>query len=457
MGALAASFAACDEPAPSVPPVQSNPQEPILDINAVEGTAVGAFADGSTINLADAAPYIDIFTADYTDTIPAGATLQFSCEVSNTEDFATYYQVPIEFEDHTAKAQAKGIDNAVVAFYGDSQTTRDLYYRVIPYVNIDGTNFRMGKDYLVSGQIAAVPTNWDSYVSPNFYMLGDATSWSLADCKDYAFTKQGDVYVYNLVMAEGKEFLYWKIATDFAVEYNTWQGTLCFPTPDFATGSATMILADSNAGHLTTPGTYRIILNPVTREVNVRLLPGFLYTPGNSNGWDFGKSQLLYYVDRFDANVGAMMGQGEFKLSKTPNWDGTNWGMGASAGTLAVNGQNIKVPEGSDGLQWMSANTVDLTYVLTRVTSVGVVGELNKWNEKAPVELTANEDETVWSGDVELSGEWKIVLNHSFDSNYGGLPEDLTIDGDNFKGYDGTYTVAVDFSGTAPAMKLTKK
>lgn len=99
-----------------------------------------------------------------------------------------------------------------------------------------------------------------------------------------------------------------------------------------------------------------------------------------------------------------------------------------------------------------------MTYEMTPVTSVGVVGGLNGWSDSAPIELTPDASLLKWSADVALTGEWKIIINHSWNSSYGGPNlSEATFDGPNISGYEGNYTVTMDFSNAKPAIVVTPK
>lgn len=454
MGALCAAFAACDEPAPTVPPVQTCPQEPVINVNAVSGDAVGKFAAGEIIDLqsyADAGS-VEMFTYAVTDSLSEGVTMSFACEVSADENFGNRFAVPVECKDGKGYASVEGIDNAVVAIYGIARDPRALYYRVIPYITVGGTNYRLGTDYMVSGKFDAVClAKWANYVSPAYYFLGDATTWDLGEAVKYAMTRQGDIFVYNFEVKAGQN-VYWKIAPEFAITYNSWTTVLGFSQDGAEVKKGVMEYGGNGAGVVHEEGFYKVTFNPATREVEMTLLPGFLYTPGDANGWTFDNCQLVYYNEGKKANIGAIVASGSFKITKSNNWD-TDWGANKDVpGTLALKGANIEVAEA--GLQWLVADIENLTYSLSHVTSVGLVGAFNGWSETAPFELTPNEDGSVWTGKTALSGDWKVVLNHSWDSNYGGKINDLVTDGDNISGYDGEYTVTIDFSGKAPVMSI---
>jgi hypothetical protein len=80
---------------------------------------------------------------------------------------------------------------------------------------------------------------------------------------------------------------------------------------------------------------------------------------------------------------------------------------------------------------------------------------MNSWGAQEP--LTPDADYKVWSGDVNLTGEWKIRMNDNWDYNYGGDVNGMVFGGGNISGYEGLYNVSVSFAGNRPVVTLTAK
>ncbi len=190
----------------------------------------------------------------------------------------------------------------------------------------------------------------------------------------------------------------------------------------------------------------------------VSLMPtDFWYTPGTYNNWNAAASQYLFAKvhDNGKYYFGSIMASGEgFKIANTTDWSGINYG--GENGVLSTTGPNIALPDGN-GLYWIKAFTEDTpaTYQMAKVTKIGVIGAGGNWDNDQ--ELTPNEDYTVWTGDVELSGEWKIRYNGNWDFNYGGSISNLEMDGSNITGYDGSYTMTINFTGHNPKITLKAK
>lgn len=96
MGALAMAFAACED-APETPPMQQNPQEPVLEGSNVVVTAAGALADPATaVNLETLkSEPVEIFTETTLANIPAGATMSYDFYLSKSEDLANAQVLPV--------------------------------------------------------------------------------------------------------------------------------------------------------------------------------------------------------------------------------------------------------------------------------------------------------------------------------------------------------------------------
>lgn len=201
------------------------------------------------------------------------------------------------------------------------------------------------------------------------------------------------------------------------------------------------------------------ILTGVIKETPmVSLMPtDFWYTPGTWNNWNASASQYLFAKvhDNGKYYFGSVMASGEgFKIANTTDWSGINFG--GENGVLSTSGPNIAIRDGA-GLYWVKAFTEDAnpTYQMAKVTQVGIIGAGGNWSDDQV--LTPNEDFTIWTGDVELSGDWKIRYNGGWDFNYGGSLSNLEMDGPNIGGYEGSYTMTINFEGHSPKVTLVAK
>ena len=162
-------------------------------------------------------------------------------------------------------------------------------------------------------------------------------------------------------------------------------------------------------------------------------VPGSYVTasyPGSTyNNWDPATSPQVKSTvsapDKLEGYVN-MAGSGiEWKFATQPNWNGPNYGVGATAGTLDANGGNITaVP----GYYKLNADAAALTY--TAVATVwGVIGSASPGGWGDETALTFDPASSTWTGGLTLTaGEIKFRANHSWDYNYGSTAANATLD-----------------------------
>lgn len=154
--------------------------------------------------------------------------------------------------------------------------------------------------------------------------------------------------------------------------------------------------------------------------------PKALYVPGDPD-WGFSINKLMP-DSKYETYSGFVYLKDAFKVTEGSNWD-VNYGTGGP-GKLEKGAGNIKAP--GVGLFYMTVNYAKLTYKLTEITSVGLVGDFNGWNQNEPLEMThAGDDYLTWTVTGNLSGGWKFVFNRSWDINLGGTSTELTFGGSN--------------------------
>ena len=169
----------------------------------------------------------------------------------------------------------------------------------------------------------------------------------------------------------------------------------------------------------------------------------FLYTPGDSNGWTHANGQMLYTNDGAEY-VGYVHLTGSFKFTDAPDWAHGNYGAGEEEGVLYP-GSNDNFSVAEAGLYWAKVNTAALTYSLTLINTIGVIGDATEGGWDNSTALTPSDDFLTWTGDVVLKGgEFKFRANNGWDVNLGGDLTDLTQGGENIASPgEGTYTVTL--------------
>ena len=202
----------------------------------------------------------------------------------------------------------------------------------------------------------------------------------------------------------------------------------------------------------TTAGAPVIFSNVVTIKVvpNLVVAPSyaeFIYEIGNESGWGTAYEMRSPNQDGIYVSYNWLDGGFKFKPNKD-NWDG-DWGQDPNGeyGTLVVDGEeDCNKTDGSfqDNLQpagfyKIQVSLVDMTWSMTPITNVSIIGGFNDW--AGDVEMTWNADEHCWQVTTsEVSGEFKFRANHDWAINWGGTTNELTQDGANLSIDAGTYT-----------------
>jgi len=163
------------------------------------------------------------------------------------------------------------------------------------------------------------------------------------------------------------------------------------------------------------------------------------YVPGNyvaasypGSGladWSPDKSPMVKSNEANPNNVEGyiyMAGTGNmFKISAQPSWDGTNYGSGATAGTLSATGGDISLPAAGYYKININAGVEPMTYTAV-ATNWGVIGGLTGWGSQ--IALTYDPVVRVWRGAIHMpTGPWKFRANDNWDYNYGATAGSLNL------------------------------
>ena len=138
----------------------------------------------------------------------------------------------------------------------------------------------------------------------------------------------------------------------------------------------------------------------------------------------------------------------QWKFATKDNWDGPNYGAGATAGTLDAAGENFSSPAGYYKIN-VNPSVTPMTY--TAVATVwGVIGSASPLGWDDETALSYNPGLTVWTGGMHLTAaEIKFRANHNWDFNYGSTAANATLDagGTNIPiSLEADYAITLDLS-----------
>ncbi len=179
------------------------------------------------------------------------------------------------------------------------------------------------------------------------------------------------------------------------------------------------------------PPTYSNVVSMTVTPFN---LASYLWVPGAYQGWNPGAAHQLVSPVSNNIYSGIINFTGAdltFKVTDAANWNGTNYGAGATAGTISSTGGNLTAP--ADGAFMVTVNLTANTIVYLPEWSIigdatpgGWGGDTNMLYDYASGNyyITAN---LVSDGSQAI----KFRLNNSWTINLGGSNGTLSLNGAN--------------------------
>lgn len=422
---------------------QTNPQEDAITIPGFTATAAQAIDFASVTT--DSVNTFSLSSA----ALPEGFTLgnaRIELTPQGVEN-ATKTTVNTSLDGKGAVADLASV---VESAYGKRPTARTFDAQV--YVNA----IKEGQAVLIdAGKINLVMTPKAPFIDAAYYLVGDmfttddVNGWNTISDKQTFKHSDKDVYedpIFTITFETTKADQYWKIIPKTNVDAgNTDASAAGVVGPkvdgeDSMTDSLTNV--DAKAGKIAKAGKYKLTLNMMDYTYTfeeVKYDP-FIYFIGATDGWkssdqklalvDDAKGVYTGYVYLADPNAAGF----EFKFQRAQgNWDtaigaGTFVSFGGAA--IGVDNGNIGVNAG-EGVYYMDVNLSEGTITATKIETMGMIGDFNKWAGDAP--MTWNAEEYCFEAtNVGVTADgWKFRVNGGWDINLGGSLNNLTAGGDN--------------------------
>lgn len=201
----------------------------------------------------------------------------------------------------------------------------------------------------------------------------------------------------------------------------------------------------------------QVIINmkEMTYQIQSLNFPQFIYEAGVNNDWGAVEQPLYsaamdgHYVGFFYSKEDSWTdGRGAFKFrGAADNWDNGNYGTGTIdddglGGTLIDDGNSGNIFT-EPGFYRAEVNLAKMTFALTPITTIGIVGPGQAGGWDADTDMTYNPATRAWEATVALNAdEIKFRANDDWGINWGGTADNLTQDGPNLRIDEaGTYFV----------------
>jgi len=217
---------------------------------------------------------------------------------------------------------------------------------------------------------------------------------------------------------------------------------------------------------------FQINLADMTYTITPLNFQEYIYEAGVNNDWG-AVAQPLYCPDGNGTYTGFFYaqdadwsgGKGAFKFTGAFNdWSQGNYGTGTInadglSGTLIDDGGSGNVLA-DPGFYQAEVNLANMTYKLTSIKTIGIVGPAQTGGWSDDTDMTYNKETRAWEATLELAAdELKFRANDGWDINWGGSVDNLTAGGANLKIAEaGTYFVQLFATcETKSYCKITKK
>ena len=373
---------------------------------------------------------IDLNTVEVSDALDVQA---FTVSEAALPDGVELAKGEIVFEDGTvipttASGQVSGkeLSAYIASLYGRRPVERTVVGHVYLYAVQNGAAVKID-----AGEVTFVVVPQAPVLVEAYYLTGTINGWDNGNT-DFALSNGGqDPYENPTFTCKlDLEALGHPASVEFKVT----------PVDKINTGDWNSCLAAAEEEGKFIVLTFNML--DQTWEYQVLSFAPYIYEIGNDSGWS--TAHPLYGANADGKYQGSYYLNGEFKFRPNENdWNG-DWGQdpNGSYGTLVQEGeQNCWIPWDEEaqqslvGFYMIDVDLAAMTYKLTLIKSVYVVGSAvgNDWDHG--VEMTYNMREDFWEcyADFTEAGEIKFKGNgtwDTFDGNWGGTMDNI-VNGSN--------------------------
>ena len=352
------------------------------------------------------------------------------------------YNVVLNNEDKTASsaalnANAQGfvstaeLQNAYYTLVGRKPVQRNITLDVTSYTKVNGESVKE------QGATTAALTADAPVIESKYYVTGNINGWSNTDTTYPVVNGGGDPYddpIFTVTLPATGSDIEFKLTPESGLG-GDWSKCIT-ATTDGTEGK----LTDGNAGgnlvikNVDGAKFYRVtfdLLNQTWSYVALNFTE-FIYEIGNESGW--ATTHALYGAN-YDGNyLGYYYLNGEFKFKpNADNWE-NDWEYNGEGKIADING-GPNFPDPGAGFYRIDVNTLNLTYSLTKISSISIVGDaVNGWTNDKDMTYNSATGNWEWTGTLS-TGDFKFRANHEWTISWGGKSSNA--DFNNLTEHDG--------------------
>ena len=450
LGAMAIAATSCED-GPSVTPVQSNPQGPVLEVDGIYAEQNPEAAVVNLPELAEAGRSIPLANFQVAS-LPEGYSLKLVAELSKTEAFTKSAELPIEYSENIAWVNPDNFQNVYVTTVSKSPAANNAYVRFAPYAVKGNEELRIGgmDNYIGPFMMNVTPFPSELVLEQNYYLVGTVNGWDVATALKFNHSDESpyDDPIYTIVVDitpdQADSGWWWKILPESTVEAGNWvdaANSSFGPEENGSEDMEGMLFAskmdeegnyvDSQAGCLYEYGTYMLTLDMIEGTYKFTLAVPHLYIMGDAAGWNWDSPLVaeMQTSDYTNYYAFARLSEGGYKFTSDKDWSAT-FNLGLDNAEISnhniegklLNGSSNNIMPDITGLFWNHVNLPALSFDSYYIATLGVIGDCTPNGWDASTALTPSADGLVWEGDVEFgaSGSFKIRANDDWAFSLGG-------------------------------------
>lgn len=325
-------FAACEDvyDHESAPP-QAYEQE---DAQTVDGFTIGLGADFSSAivlteeELLENTPF-EAAKATNSPALAEGATVTFKLELSATNNFQQFVELPSESAENAATVTATDLDEAIKSLYGKAPEARALFIRAKYYIT-DGSSSVMIPNPAILGPVTVTPFGLPG--KDIVYMTGNAITGVPAWNNETGAIGNGLQVLFANDNSSDSRYTFTAHFTGggeqkFPIQAGEWN-------PAWGYRDGALVLEDNspNVSAPATDGYYTLNLDfealtveyvPYTGDVVTYTSIGVIGS-ATAGGWD-ADTDLTRVTDHIWTSTAIALTEGELKIRANGSWD-INWG-----------------------------------------------------------------------------------------------------------------------------------
>lgn len=416
---------------------QTNPEEEAV-----------AFGDGSVT------PVEVINLADVTgDKVKVASIV---APTSTKDSYKSSFKINLDGQSFDIDADGNMAKADLVSYitdkFGKRPKERDIDATLDAWLSNGSTAVKMATSETF--QVKAVPEA--PFIDDGYYLVGDmfttddVNGWTKGVAKAFNHS-DNDVYedpVFTVSFETTKADQYWKIIPKKNIDADDlWAAGVVGPKvdgDDSMTGALTN--GDAKAGKIAKAGKYKLTINMMDYSYTIEEVnyDPFIYFIGSTDVWSSSDQKLALVDDAKGVYTGFVYiadpnnAGYEFKFQRIAGkWDraiaASDFVTFKESAIGAANG-NLGVKDG-EGVYYMDVNLSEGTIEATKVTTMGLIGKFQEWDETKDVPMTWNAEEYCFeatNAGVTADG-WKFRMNKKWAVNLGGSLNNLTAGGSDIK------------------------